>query len=136
MARAAVESLAYGLKLASDLAVAEGLAFELLRASGQAAGEGLLCGIKADLLGVPLEVPEIVDCELVGDAAACALAIGDASSLSDGASRLVRIARRFEPSPFEPYAASFASFESALSALERADRSAAVRVSATRGSAQ
>ena len=48
MARAAAESLAYGLKLASDFALAEGMPFDLMRVSGQAGGEDLLCEIKAD----------------------------------------------------------------------------------------
>lgn len=130
MARAAAESLAYGLKLASDFALAEGMPFDLMRVSGQAGGEDLLCEIKADVLGVPIEVPDIVDCELVGDAAACALALGDASNLGEAAASLVRIARRFEPKASTAYAEAFATYKEALKALESVDRSADSRRSA------
>ncbi len=122
IARAVCESLAYGLKLASDLALAEGMPFELLRVSGQAAGEDFLCALKADVLGVPVEAPAIGDCELVGDAAACALALGDAASLAESASALVRIRRRFEPRPGPAYGEAFAAYRAALAALAPVDR--------------
>ena len=122
IARAACESLAFGLKLASDLAVAEAMPFDLLRVSGQASGDDFLCALKADILAVPVEAPEIGDCELVGDAAACALALGDASSLAESAAALVRIRRRFEPKPEPAYAKAFASYEAALAALAPVDR--------------
>jgi xylulokinase len=117
MARAVCESLVYGLKLASDLAVADGLPFELVRVSGRAAGDDFLCGLKADILGVPVEAPEIGDCELVGDAAACALALGEVSSLAEAALALMRVRRRFEPGPAQDYAGPYADFRGALEAL-------------------
>ena len=121
--RALCESLAFGLKLASDLALAEGMPFTVLRVSGQAAGDDFLCALKADILGVPVEAPAIGDCELVGDAAACALALGDAASLAESASSLVRIRRRFEPEPTPAYDEAFATFEAVLTALAPVDRS-------------
>ena len=122
LARAAVESLAFGLKLATNLALAEGLPFRLLRISGQASEDDFLCQLKADILGVPVEAPEIGDCELVGNAAACALALGEASSLAEGSASLLRIRRRFEPEGAAAYARPFASYEAALSALADVDR--------------
>jgi xylulokinase len=121
MARAVCESLAYGLKLASDLAQAEGLPFDLLRVSGQAAGDDFLCGLKADILAVPVEAPEIADCELLGDAAACALSLGDASSLAESATSLMRVRRRFEPGASGAYAKAFESYKAALEALAAVD---------------
>jgi xylulokinase len=125
LARAAAESLAFGLRLAADLAAAEGMPFDLMRVSGQAAGVEFLCEIKAEVLGVPVEVPEIKDCELAGDAAACALALGETSSLSEAAHSLVRIRGRFEPRSPEAYADSFSAFKESLRALEAVDRKAA-----------
>jgi xylulokinase len=125
LARAAAESLAFGLKLAADLAATEGMPFKLMRVSGQAAGIDFLCEIKAEVLGVPVELPEIKDCELAGDAAACAFALGEASSLSEAALSLVRIRRRFEPHAPETYADAFSAFKEALAALETVDRKAA-----------
>ncbi|MGA2546078.1 MAG: FGGY-family carbohydrate kinase [Rectinemataceae bacterium] len=121
MARAVSESLAYGLKLASNLALGEGMPFTLLRVSGQAASDDFLCGLKADILGVPVEAPEVGDCELIGDAAACALALGESSSLSESARSLVRIRRRYEPKNTDAYSKAYASYEAALDALAPVD---------------
>lgn len=124
LARAVCESLAFGLKLAADLALGEGMRFELLRVSGHAATDDFLCGLKAQVLGVPVEVPEVLDCELLGDAAACAAALGDASDLGEAATARLRIKRRFEPGPdFEAYASAYSHFTEALRALESVDRS-------------
>jgi xylulokinase len=123
MARAAAESMAYGLKLACDLALGEGMPLDLVRVSGQAANDDFLCELKADILCVAVEAPEVGDCELVGDAAACALALGEVSSLSESARSLVRIRRRFEPRRIDAYAEAFAAFASALDALAALDRS-------------
>jgi xylulokinase len=117
LARAACEALAYGLKLACDLAVEEGLPLDLLRVSGQAAGDDFLCALKADILDLPVEAPEVGDCELLGDAAACALALGEASSLADSATSLTRIRRRFEPELAADYIGPYSSFKAALEAL-------------------
>ncbi len=121
IARAVCESLAYGLKLASDLAIGDGMPFDLLRVSGQAAGDDFLCALKADVLGVPVEAPVIGDCELVGDAAACALCLGDAASLRESAASLVRIRRRFEPRRAEAYERAFSAYKAAIEALASVD---------------
>jgi xylulokinase len=117
MARAAAESIAYGLKLAADLARGESMPFRLLRVSGPAAQDDFLCALKANVLGVPVECPEVIDCELVGDGIACALALGDTSSLSEAAHALVRAKRCFEPEPISEYTSSFQHFKAALESL-------------------
>jgi Sugar (pentulose and hexulose) kinases len=128
LARAACESMAYGLKLAAELIAAKGFPLELVRVSGLAARDDLLCRIKAEVLGVPVEAPEEEDCELLGDAAACALALGDGARLDESALALFRLRRRFEPSnqasgERAAYAEAFAAFKSALSgALGEASR--------------
>lgn len=128
LCRAACEGLCYGLKLASELALADGLPFTLARASGRAAGEDFLCALKARILRAPVEVPEIIDCELSGDAAAMAFALGDASSIAKAALSLVRIARRFEPDEAKSeYEEGFAAYKAALGALTALDRDRASR---------
>lgn len=125
VARAVCESLAFGLKIAADLALGEGMRFELLRVSGHAANDDFLCRLKAQVLGVPVEVPEVVDCELSGDAAACAAALGDASDLGEAAIARLRVKQCFEPGPnFGAYAEAYSHFKEALCALESVDRSA------------
>lgn len=127
LCRAACEGIAYGLRLAAELAASDGLPLGLVRASGRAAGEDFLCGLKADILGVGLEVPELLDCELAGDAAAMALALGDAQGLAQAAKALVRVARRFEPEPRGEYEEGFAAYKAAVEALEGVDRDRASR---------
>ena len=46
-----------------------------------------------------MEVPELPDCELSGNAAACAAALGDWGGVGGAAARLVRVEARFEPDP-------------------------------------
>jgi len=59
--------------------------------------------------------------ELAGDAAACALALGEASSLPEAALALERTRRRFEPVRNPAYEAAFAHFAAALAALAPVD---------------
>jgi xylulokinase len=122
LARAVCESLAFGLRFSVDLAQAEGMSLSLVRVSGQAASDDFLCAMKADVLGISLEAPEVSDCELVGDAAACSLALGESSSLADAARRLLRIRRRFEPMRSPLYENAYIHFKDALQTLEQVDR--------------
>lgn len=117
LARAVCESLAYGLRLSSDIAVSEGFPFSLVRLSGHSSSDDFLSGIKADVLGVPIEIPEIAECEIAGVAAACALALGEASSISEASAAIVRVARRIEPSSRDAYDEPFSAFTEALRAL-------------------
>jgi len=121
LARAACESLAYGLRLSTDLARAEGFPIDLIRASGHAANDDFLCELKSDILGLPVEVPEITDCELAGDAAACACALGDAATISEAARAFVKVRRRFEPRASVAYEGAYEHFKDALAALEAVD---------------
>jgi xylulokinase len=128
LCRAACEGLCYGLRLASELAIKDGLGFELARVSGRAARDDFLCALKAEILRVPVELPAIPDCELSGDAAAMALALGDASSLAQAASSLVRFEKRFECGEARSeYEEGFAAYKAALGALESLDRDRASR---------
>ena len=68
-----------------------------------------------------------MDCELVGDAAACALALGEASTLAEAARLTRAIRRRFEPVASIDYAEAFTAYQEALAALESVDRAASSR---------
>ena len=129
LARAACEALAFGLRYPLELAREAGFEARTVRASGAPARNDFLAQLKADVLGLPVETPEIADCELSGDAAACALALGEASSLAEAADRLVRIERRFEPDRrFRGrYDAAYDHYREALAALGPVDERAAAR---------
>jgi xylulokinase len=123
MARAACESIAFGLRLVADLVGSAGFPVDLVRASGFAARDDFLCALKADVLGVPVEAPAVADCELVGDAAACAVALGDAAGLAESSRALFRPRRRFEPEAAAAYEGPYTAFRSALAALADFDAS-------------
>lgn len=99
LARAVVESLAYGLRLVADRLRENGLEPRVLRCSGGAAANAELCALKADVLGLVLETQAVPDCEPVGDACACAVALGRFATLEEAARAMARPVRRYEPNP-------------------------------------
>ncbi|MDP3179393.1 MAG: FGGY-family carbohydrate kinase, partial [Spirochaetaceae bacterium] len=123
LARAVCESIAFGLRLAAEKARDALFPLRLARPSGSGASRDFLCSIKADALGIPFELPEVADCELVGDACACAAALGDATSIAEASKNLVRITRRIEPDRAASAALdeAYGSFKLALEALGPVD---------------
>jgi xylulokinase len=99
MARAVVESLAYGLRLVSDIMAEDGEGPALIRCSGGQAHNDALCALKADVLGIAMEVPDTPECETLGDACAAACALGYYGDMASASAAMVRIRRRFDPDP-------------------------------------
>lgn len=99
MARAVVESIAYGLRLAAERIKEGGFAIDAIRCSGGAARNGSLCTIKADVLDIGISVPQTPECEPMGGACACAVALGDHASLKEASRALVCIGEHYEPNP-------------------------------------
>lgn len=97
LARAVIESIAFGLRLAADTIRGGGYAIDVSRCSGGAARDDVLCAIKADVLGIPVEVPLTPECEAMGDACACSVALHDHADLKEASEAMVRIESRFEP---------------------------------------
>ncbi len=123
MARAVCESIAYGLRLPVETAREGGFPLRLVRTSGASARNRFLDSLKADILGIPVETTADTDCELVGDACASALALGDASDVSEASLALVRVDGRFEPNPARAgrHEAIFAEYRRAVAALAPID---------------
>lgn len=121
MARAVVESLAYGLRLAADRIRGGEFRIDVARCSGGAARDSMLCAIKADVLGIAIEVPENPECEAMGDACACAVALSEHASLKDASNAMVRIASRYEPDDASSaiYEERFVAWKDALDAAIR-----------------
>ncbi len=98
LARAALESIAF--QSADVLTAMEGdagLTLEELRVDGGATANGLLMQFQADLLGVPVVRPEVLETTALGAAYLAGLAVGfweDSGQIRAN----WRIARRFEPS--------------------------------------
>jgi xylulokinase len=68
-----------------------------MRVSGGQAKNALWNKMKAKITNTVLAIPEIPDGELAGNACLCAAALGEAVSLPDAVSRIVRIKTYCEP---------------------------------------
>lgn len=129
LARAVMESIGFGLRLTSTALQDRGFAPRLVRVSGAPAHNDFLNALKADILGLPVEVPTVAECELTGDAAACAKALGDQASLAEAATALVRVDRRFDPDlhDAELYDRLYGVFSDAVAAVLPLSERLAVR---------
>ena len=77
LVRAALESMAFGTaELIQAMLEATGLTLPLLRVDGGAAANDWLTQFQADLLGVPVERPALVETTALGAAALAGLALG------------------------------------------------------------
>ena len=81
---------------------ATGLEISLLRADGGASVNPFLMQFQADLLGIPVEVPEMAETTALGAARLAALTVGFWKSQDEVAAHW-RVGRRYEPrmSPHE-----------------------------------
>ncbi|MDQ5895693.1 MAG: glycerol kinase [Actinomycetota bacterium] len=96
IARAALEAIAYQTADAVRAQEeASGEKLELLRADGGAVANKWLMQFQADLLGVPVEVPEISETTAFG--AACLAGIGSGSWTIDQVREMWKCAARYEP---------------------------------------
>jgi glycerol kinase len=96
LARAALESIAYQtVDAVRAMEAAAGKPVEELRADGGATVNGWLMQFQADVLGVPVVVPEVAETTALGAAALAAVGI-DALTL-DGLQRRWRERARYEP---------------------------------------
>jgi glycerol kinase len=73
-----------------------GIALDELRVDGGAAANGLLMQFQADILGVPVARPKVIETTALGAAFLAGLAVGFWESPAD-VSQAWQIDRRFEP---------------------------------------
>ncbi|HUX37727.1 MAG TPA: FGGY-family carbohydrate kinase [Rectinemataceae bacterium] len=127
MARASCEALCYALRLPAELARDAGYALREVRATGGTARSPFLASLKASILRVPVAIPEVGDCELVGDAAAAAVGLGDHADLASATRTMSRIASRSEPDLelAGRYDEAYGLWKEALGALAHVDAHAA-----------
>lgn len=98
IARATLESIAYQVRDVADAMAADrGAALEELRVDGGAAVNDLLLGFQADLLGVPVERPRVLETTAFGAACLAGLAVGFWRDLAEVEATWA-LDRRFEPS--------------------------------------
>jgi len=96
LVRAALESMAFGTRELLEAMVAESdLKVPALRVDGGAAANDWLMQFQADLLGLPVERPDMVESTALGAAGLAGLALGVWPSVAAFAEG--RVLRRFEP---------------------------------------
>lgn len=119
IARAALESIAFQSAallqaMSRDAQAAGGAAVSELRVDGGACVNDLLMQFQADLLGIPVVRPQVVETTALGAATLAGLATGVYSSL-DELSALWQVERRFHPTlPRERAAELMARWEHAV----------------------
>jgi xylulokinase len=124
LARAALEGTCYALRYVCDVARSGGIGAETLRASGVLAVDPKVACLKAAILGLPVELPEMAESELSGDACACAVGVGDAKDFVEASARVSRVAARIEPSRDDEavYAERYGEFLEALGSTRSISR--------------
>ncbi|MEP6994222.1 MAG: glycerol kinase GlpK [Acidobacteriota bacterium] len=104
LARAAVEAMAYQVSdVLSAIRQDSGIALHELRVDGGAAVNNPLLQFQADLLGVPVVRPEVIETTALGAAYLAGLAVGFWKSTGEIAGQW-RVSRRFEPKMGRPEA--------------------------------
>ncbi|MDT5158206.1 MAG: glycerol kinase [Acidobacteriota bacterium] len=101
LARAALESMCYQTRdVVEAMERDSGVRLKELRVDGGAVGNSFLMQFQADILGVPVEVPEVTETTAAGAAYLAGLAVGFWKDRREIAARW-RVARRYEPSMTE-----------------------------------
>ena len=118
-ARAMMECIAFSLKELLAVATELGAKIERVRSMGGGARSDLWLQMKADLLGIPIEVPTCEETACLGDAIFAMVGTGTYRSIEEASRTVVKVARRFEPNPknFAAYQAAYARFEEAYQKL-------------------
>jgi xylulokinase len=96
--RAVLEGTAFAVRHNVEVAAATGIEVAELRSVGGAARSRLWSQIKADVIGVPVLLPETSIGAPFGDAALAAVAAGLHADVGE-LIRTVRVRERFEPRP-------------------------------------
>src|SRR5436309_6435489 len=97
LARAALESMCYQTRdVVEAMERDSGIRLKEVRVDGGAVGNSFLMQFQADILGVPIVVPEVTETTAAGAAYLAGLAVGFWKSRDEIAARQ-RVARRYEP---------------------------------------
>ncbi|MDO5549363.1 MAG: glycerol kinase GlpK [Eubacteriales bacterium] len=95
--RATLESMAYQVKDNLDVMVGDsGIPIEVMRVDGGAAVNNFLMQFQADILGIPVDVPEITETTALGAAYLAAYGVGEFKSLDEIKGKW-KLKKRFEP---------------------------------------
>ena len=95
--RAVFEGVAFGLRNLSDAVMGAGGKMNELRVCGGTAHYELLNQIKADVLGVSVVVPTVIEASLLGAAILAAKGVALQQTYAEAVGQMVHTARRLEP---------------------------------------
>lgn len=97
IAKAILEGLTFELRANIDLLRDAGIAIEELHAVGGGARSPLWLQLKADVCGVPLRVPRVIEAACLGAALLAGVGSGRYADLAAAVERTVRLEQRLEP---------------------------------------
>lgn len=97
LTRAILEGTSFALRHNVEVAQAAGMTVHEIRSVGGGARSALWCQIKADVLGIPIALPEAPVGAPFGDALLVGLGLGLFPDLRTAARDLVRVRTRYEP---------------------------------------
>jgi xylulokinase len=122
LVRAVLEAAAYAIRDVAEPIRGSGVPIAELRVCGGQARSSVWNRIKADVLGVPVAVPEVPDAAMLGAAVLGAVGIGAYASVEAAMARMVRIAERVVPDPATAarYDRAFSVYRSLYPALRPA----------------
>jgi xylulokinase len=99
LARAVIEAADLALRHVAEPIVAAGIPIRELRVSGGLARDSDWNRVKADVTGLTVAVPAIVETAMMGSAIAAGTGIGAFPDFATGCRRMVQIDERFTPDP-------------------------------------
>ena len=97
LGKAVVESIAFGIRDVLDTLENAGCGVSSMRGTGGQYRNRDWNQMKADILGIPLEIPHIIDGELMGNLCAALTGSGRYGNLAEAAEELVRVEHVVEP---------------------------------------
>jgi len=105
MGRAVIESIGYAVREVIDVLEQNGCHVRELRVCGGQGRNDIWSRMKANMIGRPLAIVEVIDAELLGNACAAFVALGSYRDVVEASRAMVRIARRYDPQPerLRPY---------------------------------
>ncbi|ADK79703.1 xylulokinase [Sediminispirochaeta smaragdinae] len=101
MGQAVVSAIGFGIRDCIESLSEAGCRVTEMRVCGGQGRNRIWNSMKADIVGVPLLIPELLDCELTGAAAAAFAMLEGRDDIVPISERLVRIADRFDPNSEE-----------------------------------
>ncbi|MGI9412626.1 MAG: xylulokinase [Hyphomicrobiales bacterium] len=119
MARAVLEGTAFAMRDVAERLTEMGVGIDAIRLLGGGAKSRTWARIRADLTGLPVELPEITDTAPIGAALLAAVAVGREADLMTAAEKIGGVAETVDPEPARKpaYDAAYGAYRTLFEAL-------------------